>query len=160
MTIEEKNQIQKIIDTGNFRTKQLLTDLISTAVISEENPQKRTGKQNNSYWLWLELIAKQAQNLGVTADMLFRHTMHVSVTKNMLHGAISSLIKAKWNLDSTTQLDKTGHLDEIQDHVASWVGKENIEIPPFPHEDKNTKLNAVENLKSKEYPEYNGAPTI
>lgn len=111
----------------------LLRNFLDTVQITEEPTYPtRTDNQRKAYFLWLKQIAEQCVNAGVTADMLFKHTAHISVTKDMLHHSIKTLIKAKWNLESTNDLRKTGHLDEIMDSVASWVGKENIEIPPFP----------------------------
>lgn len=122
----------------------LLRNFLDSVEVEKEDPKypTRTDPQRRAYFEWLEQIAEQCRNMGVTADMLFKHTAHISVTKEMLHHCVKALIKAKWNLDSTNDLRKTGHLDEIIDSVASWVGKENVEIPPFP----SNETKALENM--------------
>ena len=133
MTQEEKEKLTEISLSETYKIGSLLRNYLDTVEITEEPTYPtRTDSQRKAYFLWLEQIAEQCMNAGVTADMLFKHTAHISVTKDMLHHSIKTLIKAKWNLESTNDLRKTGHLDEIMDSVASWVGKENIEIPPFP----------------------------
>jgi hypothetical protein len=120
---------------------------------TEEEPTYPTftGAQRRAYFTWLEQIAEQCRNMGVTADMLFKHTAHISVTKEMLHHCIKTLIKAKWNLDSTNDLRKTGHLDEIIESVANWLGKENVEIPPFPSNEVKS-LESVAPWKTSDIP--------
>jgi len=136
MTTEELKKLKEISLSETYKIGSLLRNYLDTVELHEEPTYPtRTDTQRKAYFLWLEQIAEQCQNMGVTADLLFKHTAHISVTKEMLHHAIKTLIKAKWNLDSTNDLRKTGHLDEIIDSVASWVGKENIEIPPFPSND-------------------------
>lgn len=159
MTKDEYTTLQDIAIGKGWEARQRLAEYLQTVEVKEEKKGTRTDAQNRSYWLWLTQIADQCEKEGVTADLLFKHTAHIKVTKNVLHEAIKSLCKALWNIDSTTNLEKTGHLDEIQDHVASWVGKEGVEVPPFPHEEvTNTKLSQHENLKNENYPEYD--PTI
>lgn len=132
MTSEEKEQLTQISLSETLKIGSLLRNYLDTVEITEEPKYPtRTDPQRRAYFLWLEQIAEQCENMGVTADMLFKHTAHITVTKDMLHTAIKTLIKAKWNLDSTNDLRKTGHLDEIIDSVASWVGKEGVEIHHF-----------------------------
>jgi hypothetical protein len=169
MTQSEFTTIKEYLSSEHFQFRPRMEKFMKTVVVEEKEKTypKRTDPQRHAYFLWLEQIAEQCRNMGVTADMLFKHTMHISVTKDMLHHSIKALIKAKWNLDSTNDLRKTGHLDEIMDSVASWVGKENIEIPPFPsnetkawEEMSGEKLGAHNNLQADNYPEYTGKPTI
>lgn len=168
MTCEEKEQLTQISLSETLKIGSLLRNYLDTVKITEEPKYPtRTDNQRRAYFLWLEQIAEQCENMGVTADMLFKHTAHITVTKDMLHTAIKTLIKAKWNLDSTNDLRKTGHLDDIIDSVASWVGKEGIEIPPFPSDEtrhmeelSGEKIGAINNKSNENYPEYTGAPTI
>lgn len=140
--------------------KHLATIVPEEAPESPKLPAKRTDSQNKAYWLWLTQIAQICQNEGVTADMVFKHTAHISVTKELLHHCVKTLIKAKWNLESTTELDKTGHLDSIQEHIALWLGKEGVEIPPWPSDQNKEEIQMYAKPKSvlPAYPEdiYNG----
>lgn len=159
MTREEKTKLTEISLSDTLKVGSNLRNYLDTVEITEEPTYPtRTDNQRKAYFLWLEQIAEQCRNMGVTADMLFKHTAHISVTKEMLHHSIKTLIKAKWNLDSTNFLRKTGHLDEIIDSVASWVGKENIEIPPFPsdtnrhmEELSGERIGAINNLSNPDY---------
>lgn len=166
-----KSELDKLTEISLLETFKIgsnLRNYLDTVEITENAKYPtRTDPQRRAYFLWLEQIAEQCRNMGVTADMLFKHTAHISVTKDMLHHAIKTLIKAKWNLESTNDLRKTGHLDEIIDSVASWVGKENIEIPPFPSNETKAweelsgeRIGAINNKSNDNYPEYTGAPTI
>lgn len=159
MNQKEYDTLTEISLSETLKIGSLLRNYLDGVTITEEPTYPtRTESQRKAYFLWLEQIAEQCRNMGVTADMLFKHTAHISVTKEMLHHSIKALIKAKWNLDSTNDLRKTGHLDEIMDSVASWVGKENIEIPPFPSDDMKAEENlsgerigAVNNLSNTDY---------
>lgn len=170
MTKQEKDTLTEISLSDTLKVGSLLRNYLDTVEITEEPKYPtRTDPQRRGYFLWLEQIAKQCENMGVTADMLFKHTAHITVTKDMLHTAIKTLIKAKWNLDSTNDLRKTGHLDEIIDSVASWVGKEGIEIPPFPTNETKAweqlsgeKIGSINNLSnpSVHYPEEYKEPLL
>lgn len=170
MNQKELDQLDAILSGRPFEVRPRLQAWrkgLKVTETTEPTYPKRTDSQRRAYFEWLEQIAEQCRNMGVTADMLFKHTAHISVTKNMLHESIKTLIKAKWNLESTNDLRKTGHLDEIIDSVAGWVGKENVEIPPFPSNDlkaleelSGEKLGSHTNKTKESYPEYNGAPTI
>jgi len=164
MNQKELDTLRAILNPSDVKDKisarlKALRYLDTVEITEEPKYPTRTDPQRRGYFLWLEQIAKQCENMGVTADMLFKHTAHITVTKDMLHTAIKTLIKAKWNLDSTNDLRKTGHLDEIIDSVASWVGKEGVEIPPFPTNETKAweqlsgeKIGSINNLKNESYP--------
>lgn len=159
-----KSEYQKLIEislSDTLKVGSLLRNYLDGVTITEEPTYPtRTDSQRKAYFLWLEQIADQCNNMGVTADMLFKHTAHISITKDLLHHCVKTLIKAEWNLDSTNDLRKTGHIDEIQDRIAGWVGKEGVVIPPFPSNETKAweelsgeKIGAINNLKNEEYPE-------
>lgn len=112
--------------------------------------KKRTDAQNSAYWLWLTMIEKEAENQGVTWDMVLQNVNQLRVTKENVHEAVKQLTKALWGITSTTQLEKQGHFDVIIDHVTDLFGKVGLELPPFPHEENkgNDTLNSLE-LKKK-----------
>jgi hypothetical protein len=164
MTQDDINKVDEILADRPFQVRTRLAEWRKTITVTEKEITypKRTDQQRKAYFEWLEQIAQQCNNAGVTADVLFKHTAHISITKDLLHHCVKTLIKAKWNLESTNDLRKTGHLDEIQDSMAGWVGKENVEIPPFPSEEVNlsgVKLAQHNNLSNDNYSEYT-EPTI
>lgn len=166
MQKEDLEKLDTILNGKKWETDAKIRAWRKTLKVEERSKEltypKRTDQQRKAYFEWLEQIAVQCNNAGVTADMLFKHTAHISITKDLLHHCVKTLIKAKWNLESTNDLRKTGHLDEIQDSIAGWIGKENVEIPPFPSDESKTleNLAPMKNTTTVEYPEYNGAPTI
>ena len=112
----------------------------------------RTPKQNASFHLWLNMIERDAENQGVTWDMLVRHTTQLRVTSEGLKSAVKQLIGALWGYTSTTQLKKTGELDIVIDHLTDWLSKE-MEVPPFPCEEPiNDTLSSLELRKKLDYP--------
>ena len=169
MTKSEHQKLTEISLSDTFKIGSLLRNYLETVTV-EEPPKypTRTDSQRHAYFLWLEQIATQCNNAGVTADMLFKHTAHISITKDLLHHCVKTLMKAKWNLDSTNDLRKTGHLDDIQDSIAGWVGKENVEIPPFPSNETKAleelageRIGAHNNLsKIDNYPTYTGPASL
>lgn len=115
---------------------------------------KRTNQQSKAYWLWLSMIEHEAENQGVTWNMVMEHTNQLRVTKENVHEAVKQLTKALWGITSTTQLKKTGHMDILIDHVTDLFGKVGLEVPPFPSEEKENHLLESHSLRSKlEYPE-------
>ena len=120
---------------------------------------KRTNKQNGSFHLWLSMIEHEAENQGVTWDMLVKHTSKLRVTSEGLKSAVKQLIKSLWGYTSTTQLKKIGDLDIVIDHMTDWLSKE-MEVPSFPsREQEDTLLANVEKAKGLDYPNtYNGQP--
>lgn len=113
---------------------------------------KRTENQNSAYWLWLTMIEHEAENQGVTWDVVLQHTNQLRVTKENVHEAVKQLTKALWGITSTTQLEKQGHLDIVIDHVTDLFGKAGLEVPPFPCEENNDTLSSLELRKKLDYP--------
>lgn len=159
MTQGEFDELHTLLTKHTFDARPKALDWLSrqtidTPVEGQKLPAKRTEAQHRAYRLWLDQIAEICKREQITADVLFRHTAHVVVNEAMLHEAVKTLIKMKWNLDTTKDLEKTGHLDEIQDVMALWLGKEGVELPPFPHDPEKTRpLTEAENIKRRmEYP--------
>ena len=124
MTSQQKYQLKKYIENGE-------TDKALTLLKSIDTRPTRTPSQNASLHLWLNMIEREAENQGVTWNMLIRHTSQLRVTSEGLKSAIRQLIKALWGYTSTTQIKKTGDLDIVIDHMTDWLSKE-MEVPAFP----------------------------
>jgi hypothetical protein len=146
MTTQQKYQLKKYIESNE-------TDKALTFLKSIDTRPERTLSQNSALHLWFNMIEREAENQGVTWDMLVRHTSQLRVTSEALKSASKQLIKALWGYSSTTQLKKTGDLDVVIDHMTDWLSKE-MEVPPFPHDsDKgNDLLKAMEKAKELNYP--------
>lgn len=121
----------------------------------------RTDQQNKAYWKWLSMIEHEAENQGVTWNMVMKHTNQLRVTKENVHEAVKQLTKALWGITSTTKLEKTGHMDILIDHVTNLFGKVGLEVPPFPNEsDKPSKLDNIEMARTVQYNNNYQEPTI
>jgi hypothetical protein len=136
------------------------TDLAITLLNSIDTRPERTSAQNRSLHLWFNLIEREAENQGVTWDMLIKHTTQLRVTSEGLKSACKQLIKALWGYTSTIQLKKTGDLDKVIDHMTDWLSKE-MEVPPFPCDEEKQNLSgqrigAINNLSESNYPEWTG----
>ncbi len=126
MTSQQKAKLKTYITNGQ-------TDLALTLLNSIDTRPERTLSQNASLHMWFNLIEREAENQGVTWDMLIKHTSQLRVTSEGLKSACKQLIKALWGYTSTTQLKKTGDLDKVIDHMTAWLSKE-MEVPAFPHD--------------------------
>lgn len=131
MTQDEFGHLSDIVNTKPWEARNRLAEYLKTVIVSEEK-EARTQSQHNALFLWLGQIADQCRKLGITADLLFRHTSEVLITKEMLHTTLKTLLEVKWGITTTKNIEKTGHIEEIQDTFALWLGKEGVEIPPFP----------------------------
>lgn len=131
MQHETKAKLIKYLENGQVDVALSLLKSVKTT----RTP--RTNSQNASFHLWLNLIEQEAENQGVTWDMLVRHTSQLRVTSEGLKSACKQLIKALWGYTSTTQLKKTGDLDVVIDHMNDWLSKE-MEVPAFPHDEEKT----------------------
>ena len=92
----------------------------------------RTDSQNGALFLWFSQIEREAENQGITWDMIIRHTHQLRITKEGLHGMCKTLQDGLWKTKSTKELKKIGQIDEIITHFVALFAKEGLELPPFP----------------------------
>lgn len=152
MQPQTKAKLIKFLENGQT------SEALSFLKLIKANSPVRTPSQNSSLHLWLSMIEHEAENQGVTWNMLIKHTSQLRVTSEGLKGAIKQLIKALWGHTSTTQIKKTEQLNIVIDHVTDWLSKE-MEVPPFPSDEEKKKLDgqrigAINNLSREDYPEY------
>lgn len=134
---------------------------LNTVSEGEKPSGGRTGAQNAALHLWYRQVAEECQKHGVEASAVFAKTHDIQMTENTVKVLWKALQEALFGKKSTTELKKTGEIDKLQDHFIRFFGEKfELELPPFPNEDKNVRLSQVENLKNDNYPEYHGEPTI
>lgn len=97
-----------------------------------DRQNKRTSAQHRSLFLWFSMIEHEAENAGITYDMVIQHTSQLRVTKENLHELCKQLMAALWGTTSTKELKKNKQLDIIIDHFTDLFGKVGLELPPFP----------------------------
>lgn len=121
----------------------------------------RTEQQHKALFKWFSMIEKEAENAGVTWNMVVEHTHQLRITKEGLHGMFKTLQKALFNKKSTKELKKTGQLDIMIDHFVDLFSKVGLELPPFPVDEKKQreKIAPMQPLQV-EYPESTGVPNI
>jgi hypothetical protein len=77
MTTNQKYQLKKYIENGE-------TDKALTFLKSIDTRPERTLQQNSALHLWLNMIESEAENQGVTQNMLIKHTTQLRVTSEWL----------------------------------------------------------------------------
>lgn len=104
-----------------------------TGVVVEN---KRTNTQNSALHKWFVLKSDQCQDAGVTPQLVFANTMEVEMSETFMKGIWKTVLKARYNKDSTTKHSKAG--DEIEDmvnHLNRFFAKpelHNLEAILFP----------------------------
>ena len=129
--IIEDNAYHIFCETFEGRNLYLVTE--------DELGLPRTENQHGALFRWFTLIEKEAENEGITWDMIIRHTHQLKITKEALHGMCKTLQRFLWNTTSTKQLKKQGNIDIIIDHFTALFAKEGLELPPFPHIESGEK---------------------
>lgn len=158
MTHAEYTELAHIVTGKPFEVRPRMQEFLKTVVVT--NKPTRTSSQNKSLHLWFSQISEICQNQGVTWNMLIKHTVDVAVLPDGVKNFWKVLQKALYNTDSTTELKKTGQIDRMVEHFALFMGKEGVEVPPFPHDEKKAieemsgyKTNAGQGTEGVEYPD-------
>jgi hypothetical protein len=171
MTLDELRYYVAEIITSKWEYKNLSTALLKrleeegvTCEPKEEPEDTRTEQQHKSLFAWFGMIEKEAENQGITFDMVVKHTHQLRITKEALHVLCKALQKALWGTESTKELKKREQLDIIIDHFTDLFGKVGLELPPFPDRERQEQDAFYEKAPRKLYPEgideYTGPPTI
>lgn len=164
MTASEKDDLIRIATHEPWFAGSRLKEYLKTVQIVETtvSPKTRTSSQHRALFLWFGQIEQICANQGVTADMVFRHTTQIAITRESLHHMCKTLIKALFNIDSTKDIEKTGHLDKIIDHFTALFAQEGVELPPFPSDEQKAweELGHQHIETNVEYPDDYQKPTF
>lgn len=112
--------------------------------MSENHPKQRTEKQNNSIHLYLEWVAHEMINKGITVQNVVEQIKKAEIepSKEILKEVIwRPMQKIMFKKDSTTFLTK-GEVTKVYEAMSMWLAK-NFEIDlPFPSDEDlaRTKL--------------------
>ena len=159
MTPEVKKKLISFLEAG--QTDQALSFLRSIEV----QAGTRTSSQNSAMHLWYTQVADECIKNGVDAKLVMSKVIRMDMTPEFIKTMWKTLQRALFETESTTQLKKTGQIDKVYDHFVRFFADEfQIELPPFPHDEKKTlggiKIEQVNNLQTKDYPELKKMPTI
>jgi hypothetical protein len=82
---------------------------------------------------WFELKAEQCRNAGVSPRMAFDKTIELEMTPEIMKEIWRSVQKAMYGKKSTTELSKTGEIEELTEHLNRFFANEfNLEGIEFP----------------------------
>lgn len=105
----------------------------------------RTDQQNKALHKWYELKADQCRQAGVSPRMAFEKTIELEMTPEIMKEIWRSVQKALYGKKSTTELKKSGEIDELVDHLNRFFAREFfLEETPFPVDEAKQ----LEKLKS------------
>lgn len=98
----------------------------------EVSKEKRSGSQNNSLHRWLTLTANEANEKGLTLDMLYTQPQNMRITPELLKNLFREYGRVMYNKDSTSKLTK----DEMTKLISVFeqIFAERLDSTiPFPH---------------------------
>jgi hypothetical protein len=158
MTKDELATIDVILNGKPFEVRPRMMALRKTLEITEEVKSPRTGKQNDSFHLWLSQVAEEMDKHGVTVQNVVAR-----IQKAEIRPTGDNLKEVLWRpyqiaatgKESSTKLTKA-EIDRVYEGLNKFIG-EHFELHiPFPSEEgkNNIRLNAMENIKKEDYPEY------
>ncbi len=95
--------------------------------------ETRSSQQNASIHLWLGWIAKQCVEEGITLKMILEKRLEIMPTGILLKESLWKFTQKKmFNKKSTTQLNKTGEINDIIDVLTLHFSELGVEVKPFP----------------------------
>lgn len=110
-----------------------------------QDTTNRTDQQNKALHKWYELKADQCRQAGVSPRMAFEKTIELEMTPEIMKEIWRSVQKALYGKKSTTELKKSGEIDELVDHLNRFFAREFfLEETPFPVDEARQ----LEKLKS------------
>lgn len=98
----------------------------------EVSKEKRSVNQNNSLHRWLTLTANEANEKGLTLDMLYTQPQNMRITPELLKNLFREYGRVMYNKDSTSKLTK----DEMTKLISVFeqIFAERLDSTiPFPH---------------------------
>lgn len=103
-------------------------------IVDVENVKEvRTNPQNNSIHLWLDHTAKRCVELGITMQMVLEKRLEIMPTGILLKESLWKFTQKKmFGKKSTTQLNKTGEINDIIDVLTLHFSELGVEVEPFP----------------------------
>ena len=102
---------------------------------------KRTNQQNKSLHKWLTEIALLLREQGLTMKEVMEVMKEYEV-KPTMHGLKENVWKpiqeSMFGTTSTTELEKTGQIDDVIDVMTKIMACMWITVPPFPSENEKS----------------------
>lgn len=157
MTKEELETIDKILNGKPFEVRPRMLLWRKTVEVTEKG--NRTGKQNDSFHLWLSQVAEEMDKDGITIQNVVS-----KIQKAEIRPTGSNLKEVMWRpyqiaatgKESSTQLTK-GEIDKIYEGLNKFIGEHWHIHVPFPSAENalsGVKIAQHNNLSNEDYPEY------
>lgn len=96
---------------------------------------QRTLSQNNALWLGLTMLAQTLNDAGLDMRKVLKQSVSIDWNKDTVAEYLfKPIMKAKTGKTSTTELSKTGDIEDIWDILFRHLGeKHHVEYIPFPN---------------------------
>lgn len=162
MTLDERDSLIEYIRNHPrpFTIRHDLIAKIEAMPLESDRPKQRTGAQNNAAHLYFEMLAHELNAAGYDMKKVLKHEVDIEWSKEMVKRYLWKPIqKALYDTDSTAELEKD-QVSKVYEHLNRLIGEKCGIHVPFPNEEKNTRLTAMDNLKRTDYPEYTSAPSF
>lgn len=113
--------------------------------MKEHEPKKRTNQQNRALRKLCQLLSDQLNTLGLEMKVVLKPSYNIWWTPQaVLDYLWRPLQKAKFNKESTKDLDKHMEIDKIHEDLMRILGEKfgdvGFEYIPFPHEASEAPL--------------------
>lgn len=165
MNKKEYETLTQISLSDTLKIGSLLRNYLDTVTIEKEVKSPRTGKQNDSFHLWLAQVAEEMDKHGYTVQNVVAR-----IQKAEIRPTGDNLKEVLWRpyqiaatgKESSTKLTK-GEVDKIYEGLNKFIGEHFHLHIPFPSRENalsGVRLAQHNNLSEDNYPKYTGAPTI
>jgi hypothetical protein len=141
-----------------FAARDLKAYLKTVEVTEAEKEGTKTRQQEESYHLWLDLVAKELDKEGHTIQNVVAAIQHAEIRptgKNLKEVMWRPYMIAALGKETGKRLNKD-EVDRIYEGLNKFLGDHFHIHVPFPSGEPliNTRLAQVENTKNTEYPEH------
>lgn len=118
--------------------------------------QARSLSQNSAIHLYLEHLAHELNAGGFDMKKVLKQEVDIEWSKEMTKRYLWHPVQeALFGTTSTADLDKH-QVGKVYEHINRLISEKCGVFVPFPSQEFNVRLTAMENLHAEDYPEYEG----
>lgn len=158
MNQREYEQLTDILKDSAWNVRSRLMSFMADAVVSETPKGQRSTNQNNALHLYFKQVADALNDAGLDIRAVLKDTVDIpwsaDTVKEHLWRPVQKLAVQK---ESTRDLTKP-EVTYVWEIFNRAIAKHGVHVP-FPTDDFSVRFQAMENVKSEDYPEY-VKPTI
>lgn len=130
--------------------------------MKEYTPKQRTIQQNRGIHLACKLLAESLNSAGLDMKAVLKPNVDIPWSTDTVKEYIfKPILKARYQKDSTTEIEKTsGEIEEVWSIIMRHIGEKfGVEYIPFPSETQINHENDAKNMSNKlrsniDYPSY------